>query len=124
MTTEGLFVFRRIFEYGPGAMLGASDFFMNFPARFRVTAAEPCRLLRLSRDGLQRLTRQRPEVRPRVSCTYACIMESLLAVCWQKQHAWRVCRSRSLQPYACRPMQVSTLRLEPPITAQTTACMP
>ena len=54
---------RRIFEYGPGAMLGASDFFMNCPARFRVTAAEPCRLLRLSRDGLQRLTRQRPEVR-------------------------------------------------------------
>ena len=44
-------------------MLGASDFFMNCPARFRVTAAEPCRLLRLSRDGLQQLTRQRPEVR-------------------------------------------------------------
>ena len=57
-------VCRRIFEYGPGAMLGASDFFMNCPARFHVTAAEPCHLLRLSRDGLQRLTRQRPEVRP------------------------------------------------------------
>lgn len=56
-------VCRRIFEYGPGAVLGASDFFMSCPARFRVTAAEPCRLLRLSRDGLQRLTRQRPEVR-------------------------------------------------------------
>ncbi|KAK9845864.1 hypothetical protein WJX81_004564 [Elliptochloris bilobata] len=50
-----------IFEYGPGAMLGSSDFFMNCPTRFRVTAAEPCRLLWLSREGLQRMTRQKPE---------------------------------------------------------------
>ena len=58
-------------------MLGASDFFMNCPARFRVTAAEPCRLLRLSRDGLQRLTRQRPEVRLLVEPhTYVPILKS------------------------------------------------
>lgn len=54
---------RRVFEYGPSAMLGSSDFFMNCPARFRMVAAEPCRLLRLSREALQRMTRQKPEVR-------------------------------------------------------------
>ncbi len=54
---------RRVFEYGPGALLGASDFFMNGPARFRVVAAEPCRLLCLSRESLQRMMRQEPEER-------------------------------------------------------------
>ena len=54
---------RRVFEYGPGALLGASDFFMNGPARFRVVAAEPCRLLCLSRESLQRMMRQKPEAR-------------------------------------------------------------
>ena len=58
----------RVFEYGPGALLGASDFFMVGPARFRGVAAEPCRLLTLSREGLQRMTRQKPEVR---ACQHA-----------------------------------------------------
>ncbi|KAK9845896.1 hypothetical protein WJX81_005443 [Elliptochloris bilobata] len=49
------------FQFGPGAVLGASDLFLDCPARFRAVAAERCRTLRLSQAGLHRLTAERPK---------------------------------------------------------------
>ena len=53
----------RTFQFGPGAVLGCSDMFLECPARFRAVAAARCRMLRLSQAGLHRLTAERPKAR-------------------------------------------------------------
>jgi hypothetical protein len=54
----------RTFQFGPGAVLGSADMFLDGPARFRAVAAARCRVLRLSESGLHRLAAERPRVRP------------------------------------------------------------
>ncbi len=53
----------RTFQFGPGAVLGSADMFLDGPARFRAVAAARCRVLRLSESGLHRLAAERPRVR-------------------------------------------------------------
>ena len=53
----------RTFQFGPGAVLGSADMFLDGPARFRAVAAARCRVHRLSESGLHRLAAERPRVR-------------------------------------------------------------
>ena len=54
----------RKFEFGPSCIIGATDFILRQPRRFRVAARARCRALRLRRPDFDRLAAAQPEARP------------------------------------------------------------
>jgi hypothetical protein len=61
---------RRKFEFGPGCIIGATDFMLRAPRRFRVLAAgQACRALRLQRPQFDTLATAMPEARCMPTCS-------------------------------------------------------
>ena len=79
--TFWLALLRRTFEYGPGAMLGQSDLYLQRPRTADATCGRACKLRAIPRSAFDELRRRVPDA--------LLILQSamLRSVCFEESHA-------------------------------------
>ena len=73
--------FGRTFEYGPGAILGQSDFFLQRPRTGEATCGRACKLRVVPKSAFDTLRRSAPEA---LIVLQAVMLRS---VCFEESHA-------------------------------------
>ena len=58
----------RKFEFGPGSIMGTTDFFLKRHRSYSITCTSPTQVYRLSRSALPQLSASDPQVGSRMSC--------------------------------------------------------